>query len=156
MDYEHPSFKPFKCPVCASHYFGPVWSGKEHVGRYCKGWPSGYDRSYIACPGSHEEIFGGVSNHTHRAENYNVRAGGTWVLGAMLLLWLYDRLSCGISGPKPLPKRELIDAVQKIDPGYCLDAPSVMPAGGMGNAKIQGLDDVFLQQLLCEREGATP
>jgi hypothetical protein len=53
----HPSARPFKCPVCGSHYFGPIFEKQEHVGRYCKGWPSGHDRSYIPCRGRHEERF---------------------------------------------------------------------------------------------------
>jgi len=51
------SFSPFKCPVCSSPYFGPVWEKEQHVGRFCKGWPSGFDRSYIPCKGKHEERF---------------------------------------------------------------------------------------------------
>lgn len=54
---DHSSFAPFKCPVCGSRYFGPIFTGGEHVGRYCKGWPSGYDRSYNPCRGAHEEMF---------------------------------------------------------------------------------------------------
>lgn len=53
----HPSMEPFKCPVCGSSYFGPLWKDREHVGRYCKGWPSGWDRSYNPCKGKHEELF---------------------------------------------------------------------------------------------------
>lgn len=51
----------FKCPHCASHYFGPHWAmvdGKYvHAGRQCKGWPTGYDRSYNACPAKYVEMF---------------------------------------------------------------------------------------------------
>ena len=47
----------FKCPVCASVYFGPIFEDKKHVGRFCKGWPSGCDRSYTPCRGLHEERF---------------------------------------------------------------------------------------------------
>lgn len=54
---DRPSFAPFKCPVCGSSYFGPIFAGGEHVGRYCKGWPSGLDRSYNPCRGKHEELF---------------------------------------------------------------------------------------------------
>lgn len=54
---EHPSWKPFKCPSCGSIYFGPLWKGSEYVGRYCKGRPSGYDRSYIDCHGNYKEMF---------------------------------------------------------------------------------------------------
>lgn len=53
----HPSAKPFKCPHCGSHYFGPTFRGKEIAGRYCKGWPSGYDRSYNPCPAKHVEWY---------------------------------------------------------------------------------------------------
>lgn len=48
---------PFKCPTCRSPYFGAIFEGGLHVGRYCKGWPSGYDRSYTPCRGKHEERF---------------------------------------------------------------------------------------------------
>lgn len=58
----HPSSVPFKCPVCGSSYFGPIWSGEVHVGRYCKGWPSGHDRSYNPCRGKHEEMFSAQPN----------------------------------------------------------------------------------------------
>jgi hypothetical protein len=58
MNTSHPSFAPFKCPICASHYFGPIFEKGQHVGRYCKGWPSGVDRSYNSCRGKHEERFG--------------------------------------------------------------------------------------------------
>ena len=51
----------FKCPVCASVYFGPIFEDKKHVGRFCKGWPSGYDRSYMPCRGRHEERFDALS-----------------------------------------------------------------------------------------------
>lgn len=47
----------FKCPVCASPYFGPIFENGQHVGRYCKGWPSSHDRSYVPCSGRHEERF---------------------------------------------------------------------------------------------------
>ena len=53
----HPSLRPFKCPLCRSPYFGPIFKDGVHVGRFCKGWPSGHDRSYIACKGKHEEKF---------------------------------------------------------------------------------------------------
>ena len=53
----HPSFVPFKCPVCGSEYFGPLFAHGVYVGRYCKGRPSGFDRSYTPCRGKHEEMF---------------------------------------------------------------------------------------------------
>lgn len=55
--WRHPSFAPFQCPECNSVYFGPIFEGRQHVGRYCKGWPSGHDRSYIPCKGGHTERF---------------------------------------------------------------------------------------------------
>lgn len=54
---EHPSFKPFKCPHCRSTYFSSIFEKGELVGRYCKGWPSQWDRSYDPCPGRHEERY---------------------------------------------------------------------------------------------------
>ncbi len=48
----------FKCPICASPYFSAIFEKNQHVGRYCKGWPTGYDRSYHPCKGKHEERFG--------------------------------------------------------------------------------------------------
>lgn len=94
-------------------------------------------------------------NPLHNAEAYSARAGDSLGLGAILLLNLYDRLQCGICGPNPLPGRKLTTAVQVIDPGYCLDAPEAMPAGGMGNFLVPPCDDeppMWLpEQLLCER-----
>lgn len=63
-----PSLAPFKCPVCASRYFGPIYEGGKHVGRYCKGWPTGHDRSYIPCKGSHEERFEQPNQSPSKAE----------------------------------------------------------------------------------------
>lgn len=57
-DPVHPSAKPFKCPHCGSHCFGPTWRGKELAGRYCKGWPSDEDRSYRQCPAKYVEWYG--------------------------------------------------------------------------------------------------
>lgn len=54
---KHPSMLPFKCPVCGSIYFWPIFNDSVHVGRYCKGHPSGHDRSYIPCRGEHREMF---------------------------------------------------------------------------------------------------
>jgi len=53
----------FKCPVCASTYFGPIFEKSEHVGRYCKGWPSTEDRSYHDCRGKYEERFNGEKSY---------------------------------------------------------------------------------------------
>lgn len=47
----------FKCPHCASPYFGPEFEGGKHVGRYCKGHPTGYDRSYHPCKAKYVERF---------------------------------------------------------------------------------------------------
>lgn len=58
---QHPSLKPFKCQVCGSSYFGAVFNEGKHVGRYCKGWSSGHDRSYIPCKGKHVELFDSTS-----------------------------------------------------------------------------------------------
>ena len=57
-----PERADFKCPVCASHYFGPIFEKERHVGRYCKGWPSGFDRSYLPCRGEHVEMFAESQN----------------------------------------------------------------------------------------------
>ena len=89
--------------------------------------------------------------------NYNATDGDKCGLGALLLLWLFDRVGCGICGPNPVPSRMLTDAVQKIDPGYCIDAPDVMPAGGMGNFSLPTYDDWeepfwLPEQLLADRE----
>ena len=51
----------FKCPVCRSCYFGSLWEDGKLVGRYCKGWPSSHDRSYIPCRGNHVEHFNSAS-----------------------------------------------------------------------------------------------
>ena len=95
-------------------------------------------------------------NPMHRPENYNIRIGERCGLGAILLLNLFTRMECGICGPNPLPGRKLTQAVQMIDPGYCLDAPDAMPAGGMGNFLCPPDGDPLMwlpEPLTCEREG---
>ena len=47
----------FKCQICASPYFGSLFEKGQIVGRYCKGWPTGYDRSYHPCKGKYEERY---------------------------------------------------------------------------------------------------
>ena len=74
-------------------------------------------------------------NRMHDPRNYRVNEG-RFSLGAILLLNLFSRVQCGICGPNPLPSRELTTATQVIDPGYCLDAPDVMPAGGMAAFEV--------------------
>ena len=96
-------------------------------------------------------------NPLHDAENYSAAQGNACGLGAILLLNLFERLQCGICGPGPLPGKKLTYAVQVIDPGYCLDAPGVMPAGGMSNFEAPPFGDeespLWLpEQQLCERE----
>lgn len=96
-------------------------------------------------------------NPLHRPENYSARSGDALGLGMILLLNLFERIGCGICGPNPLPGRKLTTAVQTIDPGYCIDAPETMPAGGMSNFQIPPSDDddppVWLaEQQICERE----
>ena len=95
-------------------------------------------------------------NPMHNPEGYRVDNAKAFPLGSLLLLWLFDRMQCGIAGPNPLPPRALKEAVQKIDPGYCLDAPDAMPAGGMANflAPRCGDDEPPMwlpEQQLCER-----
>ncbi len=95
-------------------------------------------------------------NPLHRPENYSARSGARFGLGSILLLNLFERLQCGICGPNPIPPRPLKTAVQMIDPGYCLDAPEAMPAGGMSNFEVppDGSDDPpmwLTEQQLCER-----
>lgn len=92
----------------------------------------------------------------HDPKQYSARSGDSCGLGLLLLLWLFDRLECGICGPNPLPPRSLKTAVQVIDPGYCLDAPESMPAGGMTNFSLPpdepGEPPQWLpEQQLCER-----
>lgn len=57
----------FKCPACNSPYFGPLFSGNEFAGRYCKGWPTGWDRSYYPCKGKHEEQFSAAKADQEKA-----------------------------------------------------------------------------------------
>lgn len=95
-------------------------------------------------------------NPMHDPASYNVCAADRCGLGAILLLNLFERLQCGICGPNPLPGRKLTSATQVIDPGYCLDAPEAMPAGGMSNFQVppDGSDDPpmwLAEQQLCER-----
>ena len=95
-------------------------------------------------------------NPMHNPESYSAKGADACGLGMILLLNLFERLRCGICGPNPLPGRKLTQAVQSIDPGYCLDAPEVMPAGGMSNFLAGSYDDdeppLWLpEQQLCER-----
>lgn len=95
-------------------------------------------------------------NPMHDPEQYNASQGNACGLGAILLLNLFARLQCGVCGPNPPPGRKLTTAVQIIDPGYCLDAPEVLPAGGMSNFEAPpcGDDDPpmwLAEQQLCER-----
>lgn len=95
-------------------------------------------------------------NPLHNPEFHSINGPDTG-LGAILLLNLFERLGCGICGPNPLPGRNLKTAVQLIDPGYCIDAPEAMPAGGMENFSLPPDDEdepplwLTVQQL-CERE----
>jgi len=96
-----------------------------------------------------------MMNPLHDPRNYSASHGSACGLGAILLLNLFSRLQCGICGPNPLPGRKLTNAVQVIDPGYCIDAPEAMPAGGMGNFSLPPDDEPPMwlpEQLLCERE----
>ena len=95
-------------------------------------------------------------NPLHDPSAYSASHGNARGLGAILLLNLFSRLQCGICGTNPLPGRKLTTAVQVIDPGYCIDAPEVMPAGGMGNFSTPPYSDDeppfwLPEQLLCER-----
>lgn len=95
-------------------------------------------------------------NPMHDPRQYSATAADSCRLGALLLLWLLDRLECGICGPNPLPPRSLKTAVQVIDPGYCLDAPDAMPAGGMANFSLPPDEpdeppQWLPEQQLCER-----
>lgn len=91
-------------------------------------------------------------NPMHNPACYSLLMADRLGLGALLLLALFDRLKCGICGPNPVPPRPLKLAAQVIDPGYCLDAPESMPAGGMGTFRLQGMDEALPEQLMCERE----
>lgn len=88
----------------------------------------------------------------HDPKNYSVYSAERCGLGAIFLLNLFDRLKCGICGPNPIPSRPLKTAVQVIDPGYCIDAPEAMPAGGMGNFTLQDMDEGLPEQLLADRD----
>ncbi len=62
----------FHCPTCNLGYFGPHWEqvdGKwKHVGRACKGTPSGYDRSYFACKAKYVDYFEEERTHERNGE----------------------------------------------------------------------------------------
>ncbi len=53
----------FHCHTCGFGYFGPHWEqvdGKwKHVGRACKGTPTGYDRSLHPCKAKYVDYFPG-------------------------------------------------------------------------------------------------
>ena len=91
-------------------------------------------------------------NPMHAATNYNAQCGEKLALGGLFLMWLFYHLECGAFGPNPLPPRALKDAVQKIDPGYCIDAPETLPAGGMTAFEAPPCDDddepVWLPEML--------
>lgn len=96
-------------------------------------------------------------NPLHDPRGYSLHGADRVGLGAILLLNLFSRLECGICGPNPIPDRKLKTAVQVIDPGYCIDAPEAIPAGGMRNFSLapyeEGEPPQWLpEQLLCERE----
>lgn len=70
--------------------------------------------------------------------------------GATLLFDYFSKLKCGIFGPNKVPKRQLIDAIW-IDGGYALDAPEMIPAGGMTTFMIQDDVDPMGEQLIVSR-----
>ncbi len=86
----------------------------------------------------------------HDPANYRIDGMSTG-LGAVLMCNYFDRLKCGIFGPNKAPGRWFSDAVW-IEAGYSLDAPEVMPAGGMGTFMIQGDPEPIGEQLLSRRE----
>jgi hypothetical protein len=95
-------------------------------------------------------------NLLHNPEDYDIRTGPRLALGMILLMEFFDRAECGIFGKKKVPYQKVIDATQKIDPGYCIDAPEVMPAGGMSNFQVPPCDDSepefwLPEQMVCER-----
>ena len=95
-------------------------------------------------------------NPLHDPRQYSASHVVSIGLGAILLLNLFYRLQCGICGPNPIPGRELKTAVLAIDPGYCLDAPEAIPAGGMRNFSLAPCEDGdapewLPEQQLCER-----
>ena len=89
-------------------------------------------------------------NPLHDPETYRID-GMHSGLGALLMLSYFTRLKCGICGPKPLPGRRFTDAVW-IDAGYELDAPKVMPAGGMRTFTIADDQDPIPEQMTVDRE----
>lgn len=86
--------------------------------------------------------------HQHRGEAHRLSNGNFWISPA-LLIEAFSRIKCGICGPNPVPHR-LITAVQ-MDYGYCLDAPSMLPAGGMQWAQLDE-DSGIPEQITTERE----
>ena len=86
----------------------------------------------------------------HKSSNYSMQGLSTG-LGAVLMLNYFERLKCGICGPNKVPGRAFTDAVW-IEAGYALDAPEVMPAGGMTSFTLQGMPDAMPEQLLADRE----
>ena len=94
-----------------------------------------------------------TDNPTHDLSVHNQWGERYIFMGAMLVMWMFRKLGCGTAGPNPLPGRALTDAVQKIDPGYCLDAPDTIPAGGMRSDSVEFDDDLIAvpMQLMIER-----
>lgn len=95
-----------------------------------------------------------TDNPTHDLSVHNQWSLQRLCLGALMVTWMFGKLRCGIAGPNPLPGRALTDAVQKIDPGYCIDAPDTFPAGGMRSDSVEFDDDLIAvpMQLTIERE----
>lgn len=91
-----------------------------------------------------------MNYNMHQGEWHRLPRESFW-LGAIFLSEAFYRLKCGICGSNPVPDRRFIDGCCWIEPGYCLDAPELLPAGGMGSFSLQDDSDSIPEQLTWER-----
>ena len=74
-------------------------------------------------------------------------------LSMLLTMYLFERMQAGIFGGQPTPPRCLLDDTRHTE-SYCLDAPDLMPAGGMLVFEFgDAADEWIAEQITTNREG---
>ncbi len=74
-------------------------------------------------------------------------------LGMLLTMYLFERMQAGVFGGQPTPPRCLLGDTQHAE-SYCLDAPDLMPAGGMRVFEFgDAADEWIAEQITTNREG---
>ena len=91
-------------------------------------------------------------NRLYNPENYRIDKLNTG-LGAVLMVSYFTRLQCGIFGDNPVPEHGFIQSIW-IEAGYDIDAPDLMPAGGMTTFIIQEGDEPMPEQITLMREAS--